>query len=148
MQITPFGAAPNGAARMAQHARRHLPAPTAGIQVGASIRDVTLAALGAAVAANSMPNIERYLMEAAELGVSPGELAAAVDLAHEVQQNAARIHTRLTAKLLGTPVAAAGPSAAESAAPAEDGGTGESCPCNDPSAGPGQAAAPASEGSQ
>ena len=79
-------------------------------------------ALGAAIAANSMPNIERYLTEAAEFGVSRDELAEAVHLAHEVQGNAARSHARLTARLLDEPppatqtAATQAPGARESAA--------------------------------
>ena len=92
-----------------------------------TIRDATLAALGAAAAANSMPNIERYLSEAAELGVSHDELVEAVSVAHEVQANAARIHARRSDKLLETPPpvsqAAATPSQAEECEP--------SCPCHD-----------------
>ena len=90
----------------------------------------------------SMPNIERYLTEAAELGVSPGELAEAVHLAHEVQGNAARIHARLTAKLLDAPQPAtqAPPAAPESAAEQQGGGCDETCPCHDEESGPGAGA--------
>jgi len=109
----------DASARMAQHGRRQLTALASGAGAGGTVRDATLAALGAAITANSMPNIERYLTEAAELGVSHHELAEAVHLAHEVQGNAARIHARLTAKLLDGPPPAAQTAAAQ--APAAQG---------------------------
>ncbi len=91
----------DSSARMAQHARQQLPAASEG--PGGTVRAATLAALGAAVAANSMPNIERYLAEAAQLDVSRDELADAVNVAHEVQQNAAGIHAQRTERLLDVP---------------------------------------------
>lgn len=119
-------------ARMAQHARRQLLARAGNAEANGTVREATLAALGAAVAANSMPNINRYLTEAAELGVSRDELADAVNAAHEVQQNAARIHARLTGKLLDTPLpkAPGQPTAAPAGAGQAD-GCDESCPCHD-----------------
>ncbi len=86
----------DSSARMAQHARRQLPAPAGSAGADGPAVAVALAALGAAVAANSMPNIERYLTEAAQLDVSGGELTDAVNVAHEVQRNAARIHAQRT----------------------------------------------------
>lgn len=135
----------DASARMAQHGRRQLAAQATDTGAGGTVRDATLAALGAAIAANSMPNIERYLTEAAELGVSHDELAEAVHLAHEVQGNAARIHARLTAKLLDAPQPAtqAPPAAPESAAEEQAGGCDETCPCHDEESGPGAGAAPA-----
>jgi len=131
---------------MAQHGRRQLTALVSAAGAGGTVRDATLAALGAAIAANSMPNIERYLTEAAELGVSHHELAEAVHLAHEVQGNAARIHARLTAKLLDGPppaaqaAAAQAPAAQESAAAEQAGGCEETCPCHDEEDTPGAGA--------
>jgi AhpD family alkylhydroperoxidase len=129
----------DASARMAQHGRRQLTALAAGAGAGGTVRDATLAALGAAIAANSMPNIERYLTEAAELGVSHDELAEAVRLAHEVQGNAARIHARLTAKLLDAPQPATqtSPAAHESAAEEQADGCEETCPCHDDEGTPG-----------
>jgi AhpD family alkylhydroperoxidase len=135
----------DASARMAQHARRQLTALPGGAGAGGTVRDATLAALGAAIAANSMPDIERYVTEAAELGVSRGELAEAVHLAHEVQGNAARIHARLTAKLLDPPQPGTQtpPAAQESAAEEQAGGCEETCPCNDEEGTPGDGAVPA-----
>src|SRR6266571_163676 len=93
----------DSSARMAQHARRQLPAPAGSAGADGPAVAVALAALGAAVAANSMPNIERYLTEAAQLDVSGGELTDAVNVAHEVQRNAARIHAQRTGELLDAP---------------------------------------------
>jgi AhpD family alkylhydroperoxidase len=135
----------DASARMAQHGRRQLTALASETGAGGTVRDATLAALGAAIAANSMPNIERYLTEAAELGVSHDELAEAVHLAHEVQGNAARIHARLTAKLLDAPQPATQtpPAAQESAAEEQAGGCEETCQCHDEEGTPGDGAAPA-----
>ena len=116
----------DSSARMAQHARRQLPAASEG--AGGSVRAATLAALGAAVAANSMPNIERYLAEAAELDVSRDELADAVNVAHNVQQNAARIHAQRTERLLDVPQEAA-PAQAAAAGQADE--CAEACACHD-----------------
>jgi len=134
----------DASARMAQHGRRQLTALAARAGAGGTVRDAALAALGAAIAANSMPNIERYVTEAAELGVSPGELAEAVSLAHEVQGNAARIHARLTAKLLAArlPVTQT-PAAQGSAAEEQAGGCEETCPCHDDQGTSGAGPAPA-----
>ena len=139
------GASVGASARMAQHGRRQLAALARDPGAGGTVRDATLAALGAAIAANSMPNIERYLTEAAELGVSRDELAEAVHLAHEVQGNAARIHARLTARLLDAPQPAAQtpPAAPQSAAEEQAGGCEETCPCHDEEGTPGAGAAPA-----
>ena len=134
----------DASARMAQHGRRQLTALAARAGAGGTVRDAALAALGAAIAANSMPNIERYVTEAAELGVSPGELAEAVSLAHEVQGNAARIHARLTAKLLAAPLPATqAPAAQESAAEEQAGGCEETCPCHGEEASTGLGSVPA-----
>jgi AhpD family alkylhydroperoxidase len=134
----------DAAARMAQHARRQLAAQAKDAGDGGTVRDAALAALGAAIAANSMPNIERYLTEAAELGVSHDELAEAVHLAHEVQGNAARIHARLTAKLLDAPPPATpAPAAQGSAAEEQTDGCDETCPCHDDEGTPGGETVPA-----
>ena len=59
-----------------------------------------LASLGAALGANDAINIERQLRTALELGVSRPRLQQAIDTAHTVQENAARIHLREAQRLL------------------------------------------------
>ncbi len=122
----------DSSARMAQHARRQLPGSVPGVTAEGTVRDATLAALGAAVAANSMPNIERYLTEAAELGVPHDDLVDAVGVAQEVQANAVRIHARRTGRLVESPPAVAPPAAAEAVAPTQaDDECEQTCPCHD-----------------
>lgn len=60
----------DASARMAQHARRHLPTQPESAAADGTADAGTLAALGAAVAANSVPNIRHYLAEGARLDVS------------------------------------------------------------------------------
>ncbi len=117
----------DASARMAQHARHEVSTPAGSVTAAGAVSEATLAALGAAVAANSMPNIERYLTEAVELGVSHDELVDAVRVAHEVQANAARIHAARTSKLLGALLRATAPRNAQNAADTCD----EACPCHD-----------------
>ena len=59
-----------------------------------------LASLGAALGANDKSNIERQLRIALELGASRPQLEQAIDTAHTVQENAARIHLREATRLL------------------------------------------------
>ena len=59
-----------------------------------------LASLGAALGANDATNIERQLRTALELGVSRPELQHAIETAHVVQENAARIHLHEAERLL------------------------------------------------
>ena len=61
-----------------------------------------LASLGAALGANDATNIERQLRAAADLGASRAQLQQAIDTAHTVQENAARIHLREAERLLDT----------------------------------------------
>lgn len=56
--------------------------------------DEVLASLGAALGANDVTNIERQLRAAAQLGASRPQLQQAIDTAHNVQENATRIHLR------------------------------------------------------
>ena len=81
-----------------------------------SRREQTLAALGAALGANDATNIERQLRLAAELDVSRTQLEQAIETAHNVQENAARIHLREAERLLEalTPKAATSAGAATS----------------------------------
>ena len=59
-----------------------------------------LASLGAALGANDVTNIERQLRAAVELGASRPQLQQAIETAHTVQENAARIHLREAKRLL------------------------------------------------
>jgi AhpD family alkylhydroperoxidase len=59
-----------------------------------------LASLGAAVGANDLTNIERQLRAVAELGAVRSQLQEAIETAHTVQENAARIHRRKAERLL------------------------------------------------
>src|SRR5512133_657550 len=59
-----------------------------------------LASFGAALGANDPTNIERQLRAAADLGASHSQLQEALDTAHNVQENAARIHLREAERLL------------------------------------------------
>jgi AhpD family alkylhydroperoxidase len=61
-----------------------------------------LASLGAALGANDKTNIERQLHAAAELGAPRSQLEQAIETAHTVQENAARIHLREAERLLDT----------------------------------------------
>jgi AhpD family alkylhydroperoxidase len=65
-----------------------------------SQRAAALAALGSAIAANSMPDIEEHLAGASREGLSSVQLAHAVSVAQDVQGNAASIHARKTARMV------------------------------------------------
>lgn len=71
--------------------------PIAGV---AADRANELAALGAAIAANSMADIEEHIAGAMRAGLSGEQLVQAASVAQEVQANAASIHARKTARLL------------------------------------------------
>lgn len=60
----------------------------------------TLASLGAALGANDARSIERQLRTALDLGATRPELEQAIETAHTVQENAARIHLREAERLL------------------------------------------------
>jgi AhpD family alkylhydroperoxidase len=59
-----------------------------------------LASLGAALGANDLTNIDRQLRVAADLGASRTQLGQAIETAHGVQENAARVHLREAERLL------------------------------------------------
>ena len=59
-----------------------------------------LASLGAALGANDVTNIERQLRAAVDVGASRSQLQQAIQTAHTVQENAARIHLREAERLL------------------------------------------------
>jgi AhpD family alkylhydroperoxidase len=62
--------------------------------------DIELAALGAAIGANDRTNIERHMTAAAALGVTRSQLQQAIDVANNVQTNAAGIHLRAAQRTL------------------------------------------------
>ena len=78
------------------------------VKLGASVAspaplprlEEALTSLGAALGANDPNNIERQLRAASVLGASRMQLQEAIDTAHEVQENAARIHLREAERLL------------------------------------------------
>jgi AhpD family alkylhydroperoxidase len=80
-----------------------------------------LASVGAALGANDVTNIERHLRAASDLGASRSQLQQAIEIAHTVQENAARIHLREAERLLDTIVPA---SAANAAGGEPEGGCG------------------------
>ena len=98
-----------------------------------------LASLGAALGANDAKNIERQLRAALELGASRSQLQQAIETAHTVQENAARIHLREAERLFD--------SLALSVAPAvNEAESGDGCGCgaeHEPA--PGEAETPHTE---
>jgi AhpD family alkylhydroperoxidase len=85
-----------------------------------------LASLGAALGANDRTNIERQLRAASELGASRSQLQQAIETAHNVQENAARIHLGAAERLLdATSSTTAGATDAESGAGCGCGAAGE-----------------------
>ena len=65
-----------------------------------SLLEEALSSLGAALGANDATNIERQMRAAADLGASRSQLQQAIDTAHNVQENAARIHLAEAERLL------------------------------------------------
>jgi len=100
-----------------------------------------LASLGAALGANDATNIERQLRTQLELGVSRPQLQQAIETAHTVQENAARIHLHEAQRLLD--------SLAESVVARENATeSGDGCGCgaeDEPEAAPAGAEAPDAE---
>ena len=97
------------AVAMSDHVRNKL-GPDVTAPALLSRLEQALASLGAALAANDVMNIERHLRAAAELGASRSQLQQAIETAHNVQENAARIHLREAERLLDAlaPASAAG----------------------------------------
>jgi AhpD family alkylhydroperoxidase len=87
------------AVAMADHARAKL-GPDVTVPAMLSRLEEALASLGAALGANDVTNIERQLRAAAELGASGPQLQQAIETAHRIQENAARIHLREAERLL------------------------------------------------
>jgi AhpD family alkylhydroperoxidase len=87
------------AVSMGDHVRAKL-GPTVTAPALLSQLEQALASLGAALGANDKNNIERQLRIALDLGASRQELEQAMETAHTVQENAARIHQREATRLL------------------------------------------------
>ncbi len=111
--------AAEAAERMAVHARTEL-GPQAMEPVAVSPLDDALASLGAALAANDLVSIEGQMLAAAKAGASQSQLQEALEVAQNVQQNAARIHFEKAVRLLET----SAPQAVAS------GGCDGDCPCH------------------
>jgi AhpD family alkylhydroperoxidase len=79
-----------------------------------SSRAHALVALGASVGANSHPLLERHIAAAPELGLSAGELAAALKMAGYVQQRASEMTADKAKRTLDELGAVAGGAAAGS----------------------------------
>src|SRR5512133_3417450 len=96
------------AVSMGDHVRAKL-GPTVTAPALLSQLEQALASLGAALGANDKNTIERQLRIALDLGASRPQLEQAIETAHTVQENAARIHLREATRLLDSlaePVAA------------------------------------------
>lgn len=63
--------------------------------------DRELAALGASITANSLPNMRRHLIKASECGLSGKQLAEAIRVAAQVQKKAGEGHIEEAARFLG-----------------------------------------------
>ena len=87
------------AVAIGDHARAKLGPDVASLALPSRLEE-SLASLGAALGANDATNIERQLRTAADLGASRSQLQQAIDTAHNVQVNAARIHLREAERLL------------------------------------------------
>lgn len=86
--------------RMSEHARGRLGGDGTAASEPASPVDIGLAAYGAAITANSIADIEARMLAAVELGLTPPQLAEAIEVARAVQENAGRIHVREAQRLL------------------------------------------------
>jgi AhpD family alkylhydroperoxidase len=62
--------------------------------------DRELAALGASITANSLPNMRRHLIKASECGLSGKQLAEAIRVAAQVQKKAGEGHIEEAARFL------------------------------------------------
>lgn len=107
------------AVAIGDHARAKL-GPSVTVPAMLSRLEEALASLGAALGANDVTNIERQLRAAAELGASRPQLQQAIETAHTVHENAARIHLREAERLLD----ALAPGVAEN-----DAQSGDGCGC-------------------
>jgi AhpD family alkylhydroperoxidase len=62
--------------------------------------DKELAALGASITANSLPNMRRHMIKASEHGLSGAQLAEAIRVAEQIQKKAAEGHIEEAARFL------------------------------------------------
>ena len=84
--------------RLSAHVREELGAETKPEEVPGL--DCELAALGAAIAANSLPNIRRHMLRGSEFGLSVEQLAEAIGVAERVQRKAAEGHIEEAGRFL------------------------------------------------
>ena len=89
------------AVAMGDHARAKL-GPDVTSAAFVSRLEEALASLGAALGANDAKNIEHQLRAASDLGATRSQLRQAIETAHNVQENAARIHLQEAQRLLDT----------------------------------------------
>jgi AhpD family alkylhydroperoxidase len=122
------------AVRMGDHVRGKL-GPTVTEPALLSRLEEALASLGAALGANDARNIERHLRTALDLGGTKPQLEHAIETAHTVQENAARIHLHEAERLLDA-------LAAPVAASENEADSGDGCGCGDEES---EAAAPATQ---
>jgi AhpD family alkylhydroperoxidase len=102
------------AVAMGDHARAELGRDVTSSALLSRLEEA-LASLGAALGANDAKNIERQLRSASDLGATRSQLQQAIETAHDVQENAARIHLREAERLLDTlPPATTAPNEADS----------------------------------
>lgn len=100
--------AAEAAVLMSDHVRAKLD-PTVAEAALLSRLEEALTSLGAALGANDATNIERQLRTALDLGATRPQLEQAIETAHTVQENAARIHLREAKRLLDALEAVAAP---------------------------------------
>ena len=112
--------AAEAAVLMGDHVRAKL-GPTVTEPALLSRLEEALASLGAALGANDARNIERQLRTALDLGATRPQLEQAIETAHTVQENAARIHLREAERLLDALEALA--------APEDEAEPGDGCGC-------------------
>lgn len=112
--------AAEAAVLMGDHVRAKL-GPTVTEPALLSRLEEALASLGAALGANDATNIERQLRTALDLGATRPQLERAIETAHTVQENAARIHLREAERLLDALEALA--------APEDEAEPGDGCGC-------------------
>jgi len=107
------------AVAMGDHARGKLGPTVTSLALLPRLEEA-LASLGAALGANDKQNIERQLRAAADLGATRSQLEQVIETAHNVQENAARIHLREAERLLD----AIAPATAAAASDADPGSCG------------------------
>lgn len=111
------------AVAIGDHARAQLDANITSAALLSRLEEA-LASFGAALGANDPTNIERQLRAAADLGATRSQLEEAIRTAHDVQENAARIHLREAKRLLDEVATTAATPAAPDAQHAQGCGCG------------------------